>query len=251
MNDSKKRRLDLDNLADQEIALKWFFESDSDEDFQISDEEDNVYELSESDEDEDTSLATQSHYVAKSGLVWNKHPSRCRKAKAANIIKQSSGLSNYSKNVSTIDETFKLFINATYKMCCVCFCTKNNNLQTNIYESKHEGKFEITEPFYQHVNRETAEELLQGKQNGTFIIRPSSHEVNIGILSVTQDNKIFHLVIRQRKDTLIALGNEKCNEKTFKDLNSLINYYISNYLILYSGTTKFYALLLPYNAKVV
>ncbi|KAK4886392.1 hypothetical protein RN001_002663 [Aquatica leii] len=47
MSDSKKRRLDLDNLADQEIALKWFFESDSDEDFQISDEEDNVYEFSE------------------------------------------------------------------------------------------------------------------------------------------------------------------------------------------------------------
>ncbi|KAK4883274.1 hypothetical protein RN001_006593 [Aquatica leii] len=69
MSDSKKRRLDLDNLADQEIALKWFFESDSDEDFQISDEEDNVYEFSESDEDEDTSLATQSHYVAKSGLM--------------------------------------------------------------------------------------------------------------------------------------------------------------------------------------
>ncbi|XP_031352418.1 uncharacterized protein LOC116177567 [Photinus pyralis] len=137
-------------------------------------------------------------------------------------------------------------LDATYKMCCVCFCMRNNSLQSSIYDSKHERKFEITESFYKHVNRETAEELLQGKQNGTFIIRPSSQEPNIGILSLTQDNKVFHLVIRQRTDALIALGQEKFNEKTFKDLNSLINYYISNYLILYSDDVKSYTLLLPF-----
>lgn len=88
---------------------------------------------------------------------------------------------------------------------------------------------------------------MEGKQNGTFIIRPPSDRNTIAILSIVQDNKIFHLVIRQREDEQIALGTKKLNEKSFKDLNSLINYYISNYLILCSNGSRNYTLLIPYN----
>lgn len=101
------------------------------------------------------------------------------------------------------------------------------------------------EDFFKVVSRVAAENLLENKQNGTFIIRPSKNS-NLGILSVVQDDKIFHLNIRRRQDGLIALGNEKTNEKCFKDLESLINYYISNYLVLYSNGEKNLTLLLPY-----
>lgn len=101
------------------------------------------------------------------------------------------------------------------------------------------------EDFFKAVSRDSAENLLENKQNGTFIIRPSKNS-NLGILSVIQDDKIFHLNIRKRQDGLIALGNEKANEKCFKDLESLINYYISNYLVLFSNEEKSLTLLLPY-----
>lgn len=101
------------------------------------------------------------------------------------------------------------------------------------------------EDFLKAVSRSSAENLLKNKQNGTFIIRPSKHS-NLGILSVIQEDKIFHLNIRRREDGLIALGNEKTNEKCFKDLESLINYYISNYLVMYSNEEKSLTLLLPY-----
>lgn len=99
--------------------------------------------------------------------------------------------------------------------------------------------------FLKIVSRHSAEILLKNKQNGTFIIRPSKHS-NLGTLSVIQDDKIFHLNIRRRQDGLIALGSGKNNEKCFKDLESLINYYISNYLIVYSKKEKILTLLLPY-----
>lgn len=101
------------------------------------------------------------------------------------------------------------------------------------------------EDFFKAVSRHSVENLLENKQNGTFIIRPSKN-TNLAILSVIQDDKIFHLNIRRRQDGLIALGNEKANEKCFKDLDSLINYYISNYLLLFSNQEKSFTLLLPY-----
>lgn len=104
------------------------------------------------------------------------------------------------------------------------------------------------EDFLKAVSRSSAENLLKNKQSGTFIIRPSKHS-NLGILTVIQDNKIFHLNIRKRQDGLIALGNEKTNEKCFKDLESLINYYISNYLVMYSNKQKSLTLLLPYRGS--
>ncbi|KAJ8937592.1 hypothetical protein NQ318_003171 [Aromia moschata] len=107
---------------------------------------------------------------------------------------------------------------------------------------------ETTEEFYKAVDRETVEDLLENKQNGTFIIRPSRN-FDLGTLSIVQDNKIFHLNIRRRQDGLVALGNAKDNEKCFPDLDALINYYISNYLVLCSNGEKSLTLLLPYREK--
>lgn len=103
----------------------------------------------------------------------------------------------------------------------------------------------LDEEFYKDVSREAAEKLLKNKQNGTFIIRPSKNS-NLGTMSLVQDYKTFHLNIRRRQDELIALGTEKANEKCFRDINGLINYYISNYLVLYSGGEKTVTLLLPF-----
>lgn len=112
--------------------------------------------------------------------------------------------------------------------------------------SAHEFISEPREQFYQRVDREGAEALLEDKQNGTFIIRPSASANSLGTMSITQDNRIFHLNIRQREDDMIALGTERINEKHFADVNALINYHISNYLILYSDGETYRTLLLPY-----
>lgn len=108
----------------------------------------------------------------------------------------------------------------------------------------------IKETFYKDVDRETAEQLLKNKQNGTFIIRPSNSS-KLGTLSVVQDARVFHLTIRRRdQDNCIALGTEKSNERCFNSINSLINYYISNYLILCSRKERrTFTLLLPFRDK--
>lgn len=100
------------------------------------------------------------------------------------------------------------------------------------------------------VDRTTSEELLENEQSGTFIIRPSSGQSRaIATLSVIQDGRTFHLAIRRRLDESLALGVEKANEKSFKDINTLINYYVSNYLILFSNGNTTHTLLLPYQKK--
>ncbi|KAL1497711.1 hypothetical protein ABEB36_008623 [Hypothenemus hampei] len=130
-----------------------------------------------------------------------------------------------------------------YKMCVFCCCTCNR--RSDVFR-KCELIKETSEAFYKDVNRETAEKLLKNKQNGTFIIRPSQTS-KLGTLSVVQDSKIFHLNIRRRdQDNCVALGQEKNNEKCFRSVNSLINYYISNYLILSSNGARVLTLLLPY-----
>ncbi|EFA07955.1 hypothetical protein TcasGA2_TC005536 [Tribolium castaneum] len=99
--------------------------------------------------------------------------------------------------------------------------------------------------FYKEVGRQAAERLLAHKQNGTFIIRPSKNR-NLGTLSVVQDRKIFHLNIRRRADGRVALGEEKEDERAFRDVDAMINYYISNYLVVFSRGERTRTLLLPY-----
>ncbi|CAG9773930.1 unnamed protein product [Ceutorhynchus assimilis] len=131
-----------------------------------------------------------------------------------------------------------------YRMYGFCCCNKVGDQKEDI--ASCELIRETSEAFYKNVSRERAEILLENKQNGTFIIRPSKRS-KLGTLSVVQDSKIFHLNIRRRdQDNCVALGREKTNEKTFNSINGLINYYISNYLILCSNGRKTFTLLLPY-----
>ncbi|XP_044760023.1 uncharacterized protein LOC123317517 [Coccinella septempunctata] len=142
---------------------------------------------------------------------------------------------------------FRELLFCVYGMCLVCFCSRNGYYAEEDAESNEEDQ--VKEEFYKNVSREKAEYLLEDRQDGTFIIRPSNRS-KVGVLSVVQDNKVFHLNIRRRDDDLIALGSEKINEKTFEDLDNLINYYISNYLVLYSDEQQTLTLLLPYRGKI-
>ncbi|KAJ3644874.1 hypothetical protein Zmor_022575 [Zophobas morio] len=142
--------------------------------------------------------------------------------------------------------TYRLYsesLDVLYKMCSLCCCARGRNNSRDCGGVKDEK-----EEFYKDVEREVAEDLLKNKQFGTFIIRPSKN-CYLATLSVVQDDKIFHLNIRKRGDGLVALGTEKDNEKCFQDINSLINYYISNYLVLCSRGEKTMTLLLPYRTK--
>ncbi|CAH1376558.1 unnamed protein product [Tenebrio molitor] len=143
--------------------------------------------------------------------------------------------------------TYRFFIelsDASYRMRSLCCCKRKQ-------EANECGVVkDATEDFYKEVSRDAAENLLKNKQDGTFIIRPSKN-CNLGTLSVVQDRKIFHLNVRRREDGMVALGTEKDNEKCFQDVNSLINYYISNYLVLYSRGVKTLTLLLPYREKTI
>lgn len=106
---------------------------------------------------------------------------------------------------------------------------------------------EPLEDFYQNVNRDEAENLLRNRQNGTFLIRPSSNKcTSLGTMSIVQNEKIYHLNVRIRDDSYVALGVEKQNEKSFHHLDHLINYYISNYLVLYSNGIECNTLLIPF-----
>ncbi|XP_066159023.1 tyrosine-protein kinase Src64B [Euwallacea fornicatus] len=131
-------------------------------------------------------------------------------------------------------------LDLAYKMCIFCCCSSH---------SQESGKCaligESPEAFYKNVGREGAEKLLMNKQNGTFIIRPSKRSP-LGTMSIVQDFRVFHLNIRIREDDYVAMGEEKDNEKCFNSLNSLINYYVSNYLILCSEGNRTVTLLLPY-----
>lgn len=112
----------------------------------------------------------------------------------------------------------------------------------------HEIVATSSEEFYRNVDRRTVEKLLENRQNGTFIIRPpTSIGDSIGTLSLIQDGRFWHLNIRKRKDDeMIALGMEKKNEKCFRDVDCMINYYISNYLVLFGDGKQSMTLLLPY-----
>ncbi|KAK9881250.1 hypothetical protein WA026_015368 [Henosepilachna vigintioctopunctata] len=131
-------------------------------------------------------------------------------------------------------------------MCLICCCSKSGHA-VEIKEGYEEK--EPRDEFYKNISREKAEYLLENRQDGTFIIRPSKNS-NLGALSLVQDSKVFHLNIRSRDDNLVALGIEKIDEKTFKDIDHLINYYISNYLVLYSDEKETLTLLLPYREKI-
>ncbi|GJQ73407.1 hypothetical protein Trydic_g13771 [Trypoxylus dichotomus] len=154
-------------------------------------------------------------------------------------------------------------VDASYKICttllCPCRCSNTANStvisvlphqqrhMSDNSEMVHEFICRVPrEQFYQDVGRDEVEVLLENKQNGTFIIRPSTLANSLGTLSIIQDNRIFHLNIRQKEDDTIALGSERINEKHFTDVNALINYHISNYLILYSNGETYRTLLLPY-----
>lgn len=88
--------------------------------------------------------------------------------------------------------------------------------------------------------------MLQDRQNGTFLIRPTLVEGSLGTMSIVQNDRIYHLNVRVRADGLVALGVEKPNEKAFQNLDALIDYYVSNYLVLYSNGAQSNALLIPY-----
>ncbi|KAJ3624324.1 hypothetical protein MTP99_017960 [Tenebrio molitor] len=160
--------------------------------------------------------------------------------------------------------TYRFFIelsDASYRMRSLCCCKRKQEAnecgKCGTFKGLPERHFgdlgvvkDATEDFYKEVSRDAAENLLKNKQDGTFIIRPSKN-CNLGTLSVVQDRKIFHLNVRRREDGMVALGTEKDNEKCFQDVNSLINYYISNYLVLYSRGVKTLTLLLPYREKTI
>lgn len=84
------------------------------------------------------------------------------------------------------------------------------------------------------MTRETCESLLVGRRDGTFLVRPSSPSTSgvVATLSVVSGGRVRHLKVRRRSDGKVALGNEKANEMAFRDADALLDYYVSNYLLL-------------------
>ncbi|XP_017770459.1 PREDICTED: uncharacterized protein LOC108558150 [Nicrophorus vespilloides] len=153
------------------------------------------------------------------------------------------------------------------RMCSICFCWVGGSgsnvhpMTAGWYKARNQVSsilcdffVEYTESgykdeFYKDVDRETAEEMLGQRQDGTFLVRPSTATDSVGTLSVVQDERTFHLTIRRRRtDGRLALGTPKPRERTFDGLDSMINYHVSNYLVLFSHNRTFYTLLLPYTA---
>jgi len=93
--------------------------------------------------------------------------------------------------------------------------------------------------WYQPVERRKAEELVkQLKQDGGFLIRDSKHggADSPFTLTIYNQQKVFNINIRLRKDNKIALGKEKPEEMVYSSIPSMVEHHTGDPIKLTSGT---------------
>ncbi|XP_055696595.1 uncharacterized protein LOC129797779 [Lutzomyia longipalpis] len=86
--------------------------------------------------------------------------------------------------------------------------------------------------YFRLVDRESAEDLLRGKQDGACLVRPFKEKDDSikYVLSVYAQEKFFHLHLRQTVDGSFVIGLEKAIEKEFSSPIHCVDYYRHNNL---------------------
>ncbi|XP_046383791.1 nascent polypeptide-associated complex subunit alpha, muscle-specific form-like isoform X2 [Ischnura elegans] len=90
------------------------------------------------------------------------------------------------------------------------------------------------QPWYHNVDRRRGEELVSNREDGTFLIRPSSQNQNPYTLTIWYGNRVYNIAVRYRSDQKYALGSEKPNEQSFWSLEEMVTFYHTEQLVLFS-----------------
>jgi len=95
-------------------------------------------------------------------------------------------------------------------------------------------------PWYQAIDRKTAEHLLkQLSKDGGFVVRDSKHggKDSPYTLTVYNNNKVFNINIRTRSDGKISLGKEKIDEQVYPSIRNMVEHHTIQPLKLTAGDT--------------
>jgi len=95
-------------------------------------------------------------------------------------------------------------------------------------------------PWYQAIDRRRAEQLVkQLNRDGGFVVRDSKHggQGSPYTLTVYNNNKVFNINIRVRKDMMIALGKEKVDEEVYPSIERMVEHHTMHSLKLTAGDT--------------
>ncbi|XP_044727607.1 uncharacterized protein LOC123291395 [Chrysoperla carnea] len=91
-------------------------------------------------------------------------------------------------------------------------------------------------PFILNVSRQRSEEILDGKEDGCFLFRPTKVSNCLCTLVVMFNQCAYHINVRENVDGTLSLGTvEKDNEPSFDNITEIIKYFQKNQLKLISG----------------
>merc|ERR1711874_747311 len=95
-------------------------------------------------------------------------------------------------------------------------------------------------PWYQAIDRRRAEQMVkQLNRDGGFVVRDSKHggQDSPYTLTVYNNNKVFNINIRVRKDRMISLGKEKVDEEVYPSIERMVEHHTMHSLKLTAGDT--------------
>lgn len=91
-------------------------------------------------------------------------------------------------------------------------------------------------PFILNVSRQRSEEILDGKEDGCFLFRPTKVSNCLCTLVVMFNQRAFHINVRVNVNGSLSLGTvEKDNEPSFDNITDIIQYFQKNQLKLISN----------------
>ncbi|XP_045135014.1 uncharacterized protein LOC123518322 isoform X2 [Portunus trituberculatus] len=97
----------------------------------------------------------------------------------------------------------------------------------------------LEKPYFHLISRHKAENLIMPGEDGIFLIRPSTKSGHPLTLVLSLEKHPYNINIRQRPDSLFALGKEKTQEKAFSSLDELVNTYSREPIKLENGKKAF------------
>ncbi|XP_063873487.1 uncharacterized protein LOC135107490 isoform X3 [Scylla paramamosain] len=97
----------------------------------------------------------------------------------------------------------------------------------------------MEKPYFHLISRPKAKNLIMSGEDGMFLIRPSTKSGDPLTLVLNLEKHLYNINIRQRPDSLFALGKEKAQEKAFSSLDELVITYTTEPIKLENGKMAF------------
>lgn len=108
----------------------------------------------------------------------------------------------------------------------------------------------VEDPYYRDTDRKGARMLLEGLDEGAFLIRPSRRDEYVCIFSIMHRKKMFNLGIEMDMDGALWFSNvaPDFEQPLFYSTEDIVNYYSIQPLYV-SGETIFLKIILPSNKR--